>query len=344
MKRYLENGYPDIASIVDYARENNLWFIFMFGGRGTGKTFSVLKYLIEKNYEFMYLRRYQSQADTVMNPKLSPFNKLQSTYDWPLEVKKIDKKVYATSLLNVVDDDIERKMLGLSTGLTSVAGLRGFNADDITALFYDEFIPEAHEKSLKGEAEAFFNAYETINRNRELEGEKPLLAIAAANSNTIINPLMIYLQLVNVVVKMRKSGQKIFRDDKRHILLVDFIDSEISEKKNHTVLYELTAGTAFQAMATGNDFADLDIATESKNIQEYKPIVSIGEICIYKHKSKREYYVTSHKSGAPDTFATDKTSLERFVRKYGYIYNLFVDGFVIFEDRFSEAMFEQYYK
>ena len=37
-------------------------------------------------------------------------------------------------------------------------------------IIFAEFIPEAHERLIKNEAAALFNFYETINRNRELDG------------------------------------------------------------------------------------------------------------------------------------------------------------------------------
>ena len=44
--------------------------------------------------------------------------------------------------------------------LSTVSNLRGFDMSDCTLLIYDEFIPEPHERPLKNEAAALFNAYE----------------------------------------------------------------------------------------------------------------------------------------------------------------------------------------
>ena len=37
----------------------DMTFNFIFGGRGIGKTYSMLKYLIENKIRFIYLRTYQ---------------------------------------------------------------------------------------------------------------------------------------------------------------------------------------------------------------------------------------------------------------------------------------------
>ena len=63
MTLYDDNGYFDIGRVL----ASKLPFIFVVGGRGTGKTFSSLKYVLEHNIKFVFLRRTQSQVDLINN-------------------------------------------------------------------------------------------------------------------------------------------------------------------------------------------------------------------------------------------------------------------------------------
>ena len=93
-------------------------------------------------------------------------------------------------------------MLALST----ISNVRGFDATDRDVLIYDEFIPERHERPIKDEATAFFNAIETIQRNRELEGKDPLTVLCLANANELANPLFIELKLVKRAMALIRKG------------------------------------------------------------------------------------------------------------------------------------------
>ena len=70
MTYYLESGYVDMERLI----RMNYPFIFLLGGRGTGKTYGACKYLLEHpEQKFMYLRRIQQEADAIGNPEFSPF-------------------------------------------------------------------------------------------------------------------------------------------------------------------------------------------------------------------------------------------------------------------------------
>ena len=60
MKIYGENGYLDFPAIMAAVR---VPFLFIIGGRGTGKTYGAEKWAIESGKKFIFLRRTQSQAD-----------------------------------------------------------------------------------------------------------------------------------------------------------------------------------------------------------------------------------------------------------------------------------------
>ena len=52
MKLYQESGYVNIAGILSL----DVPFNFVVGGRGTGKTYTSLDYVVENDIKFMFMR------------------------------------------------------------------------------------------------------------------------------------------------------------------------------------------------------------------------------------------------------------------------------------------------
>lgn len=338
-----KNGYVNIPMIMQHPAT----FIFIYGGRGTGKTYGTLKHFIRSQTKFIYLRRLQSQVDLVKRDDMQPFKTLNRDNKWNIQPYPVNKYVSAFFESEENEDGKlvpKGETLGLLTSLSTFSNLRGVDGCDITAMCLDEFIPELNERPIKGEADALFNAYETINRNRELEGQSPVKLICLANSNRIDSPLFMELNLVRRAEEIRKKGKDFYYDQKRGMLLIDLYKSKISEQKSDTALYRLTRGTEFYGMSIKNEFLHEERGRiETKNIKEYRPIVTVGEITIYKHKSRDEYYVTQFRSGSPDTYYAGPKDLARFHKKYLYIWQAYMQRRVVFEEYVNEILFDKYY-
>ena len=248
MRIYDSSGYVNVRGILDEGYPFN----FLVGGRGTGKTYTTLKVAKEDHRRFMLMRRTQSQADLISKPEFSVFKPLNEDLGWNVMVKSISK--YNSMFYEPGDDEEMLHPIGYTCALSTLSNMRGFDASDIQLLIYDEFIPEKHERLLKNEADALFNAYETMNRNRELKGVAPIQMVCLANANDITNPVFESLKLIRVADKMQKGNSDRWTDDKRGIQLIMLHRSPISKKKSETVLYNLTDGSEFANMALDNDF------------------------------------------------------------------------------------------
>lgn len=343
MRLYDENGYVNIPEIL----KHEAVFIFIYGGRGTGKTYGALKEMKEGDHKFIYMRRLQSQTDIVKKDNMQPYKTLNDDMGWtvrPFPVNKYLSAFYDSTTNEEGKIIPEGDQRGLLTSLSTFSNLRGVDGSEIDTIIMDEFIPELNERPIKGEADALFNAYETINRNRELKGEEPVKLLCLANSNRIDNPLFMELNLVRRAEKIRKEGKEYLYDPKRKMLLIDLYKSKISEEKSDTALYQLTRGTEFYEMAIRNSFINEERGRiETRPIREYKPVVSIGEITVYKHKSRKEYYVTTFKSGSPDTYTTGEKDRERFKKAYFYLWSAYMKRLVVFEEYMSEILFDKYF-
>ena len=344
MKLYNDDGYVDIKRIL----EHEATFIFIYGGRGTGKTYGTLQEMIKGAHRFIYLRRLAAQCDIVKREDMQPFRTLNRDNKWNIQPFPVNKYVSAFYNAAISEDGKQIPQgdsLGLLTALSTFSNLRGIDCSDVEVIILDEFIPELNERPIKGEADAVFNTYETVNRNRELNGEDPVKFVFLANSNRIDNPLFVELNLVRIADKIRKSGNEYYYDKKRRMLLIDLYKSKISEEKSDTALYELTKGTDFFNMAIRNSFINDERGRiQSKPLIEYKAVVSIGEITVYKHKSKREYYVSAHEEGSPKRYGTGAKERERFKKDFLYLYRAYMRNEIVFEEYINEILFDRYFK
>ena len=336
MSIYLSSGYLDVEKILSY----KIPFSFILGGRATGKTYGALKTLYQTDTRFMLMRRTQAQCDLINKPEFNPYKVICSDLGVDIRVRSISK--YNALVYESFGEDAERT-IGYTCALSTIANMRGFDASDCKVLLYDEFIPERHERALKNEGSAFLNAYETINRNRELKGEAPLQALCLANAFNIANAIFLELGLVGICERMKAKGQELYINRERGILIALLDKSRISQQKRDTALYRV-AGGAYSEMALANDFAYNDASDiKSQGLQEYKLICTIGEISIYKHKSNRKYYVSEHRTGTADTFKSDEVGLKRYQKKYGLqLFGAYMRGNVQFENMLTKSLFELY--
>lgn len=329
---YLESGYLNARAVLDF----NTTFNFIVGARGVGKTYGFLSTALEDDHTFILMRRTQTQLDIINREEFSPFKVIERDFGIEVQHKSIGK--YSTAYL--VDD----KIIGYSCALSTISNMRGFDASDVDILLYDEFIPEKHERPIKNEGAAFLNAYETINRNRELNGADPVKVVCMANAFDIANPIFLELGLVGIAEKMKLKDQEIYINRQRDISILLPKSEKITGRKKKTALYKLSEGSEYGNMALNNDFIyNPTDNIKPQNLTEYKPIVTVGEITIYKHKSKRLYYVSEHKTGTPAEFKTDEISLKRYITAYGYTFNRqYMANNFLFENILTKSLFELY--
>lgn len=340
MKLYDQNGYFDFAAVRALGYPFNL----VTGGRATGKTFGGLTNMIETGTEFILMRRTQTQLDAISTEQFSPFRKINAVKGWHIGTGKVTKQTGGFWKQELVDGEWKNVGLpvGSSVALSTFANIRGFGTT-ADVLIYDEFIPEVHERPIKEEATAFFNAYESINRNRELEGLPPVQAFCFSNSNTLDNALFVHLRIVDRVEKMTRTGKTVWTDDKRGLCVILLSDSPISRAKENTALYRLTNGTDFADMALHNEWAfDESDGTISRPLAEYRPIVTVGEITVYRHKSNGSFYASTHKTGSPPTFGSSSTETTRFRRAFSWLWGEYMLRNIEFETRLTEIMLTKY--
>lgn len=331
---FYKNGYLDFDKI----RANNCIWNFIVGGRGIGKTFGGIKYEIEHNRKFIFLRKTQRQADLIARPDFSPVSPVADYLGIVPHYKSLSA--------NHSGIYVEDQLIGMTAALATFSNLRGFSAEWCQDIIYDEFLGEPQEKKLKNEWNILANVYETINRNRELKGMEPVRLFAFSNSVNIANDYFVKLQIVEKIYRIQQAESarpySVYKDNDLQVIYIR--KSPISERKKHTALYRLTAGSDFEAMSLGNKF---DVSNyeniKSEPLGHYKPLAAIGELYIYKSKTGRNYYVSSHRSGSPARYELSDTGVKKLLLAYPFLFDAYYENRLFFENIALAVLFDNYF-
>lgn len=291
MNLYQNNGYLNI----DYVLSKKCPFTLVIGGRGTGKTYGAICYSLDHKKDIAFIRRTQTQIDMLSKPDLNPFQAV--AYDRNMVISTVPASKQH-SLITVGAGE-EQYTLGFMAALSTFSNMRGFSSENTNLLIYDEFIPEIHERAIHNEDTAFFNMYETINRNREIKGQDPLQCLLLSNSNFLASPILLALGLADVLPAMRDKGQTEYINKQRGIALFNLWNSPISEQKRHTALYKAVSGSSYSRMALENTFSMDDLRDISpRSLKGCKLLSRIGKVYLYRDPSGL-WYVSLHGAGKP---------------------------------------------
>lgn len=328
------------VNVYDYEDDDYPFQLFT-GGRGTGKTYSALSGIVgETDKRGILMRRTADELELLADENDAesgnPFKTINRDNGYNYGLKRINSKVFG-----IYDRKEEGGKLihvgnpvGLGVALSTISKARGMDFSDYTDLIYDEFIPELHVKRMRGESDAFLNAYETITRNREFEGLPPLKVWALSNSNNIYNPMFVGLGIVSEVERMARKGQEhLYIKDRGLAIHLLKNSEEFTEKKEKTAIAKLTKGTKFYDMAYNNSFAYNDFTNVGyRKLVGYIPVCSIDNAYIYRKKGASEIYVSYAQTKITKFNSGVNADRIRFIKEYGiWLQPYYVQGNMYFE-------------
>ena len=335
MKMYLPSGYLNMEEIME---DKKYPFVFGVGARGIGKTYGALEYLMKKTEKkFILLRLTQAEAELVASEEANPFKPLGPEISDHIKFKKVDKNTTAFFF----DGELKGVVMALST----FAKVRGADFSDYDFIFFDEYIPEKHIKKIAHTGEALKNCYETVNRNRELNGQDPVKLVCMANALNFNNDILIEFHLSEPLHRMQKKNQQFFFDDSRGLMLIYPQNSPISEKKNETALYKL--GGRYNEMALDNTFREYyDGNIRSMNLKGYKAMYIFDTLCFYRSvNSDRTWYISETCKGSfKEEYGNTEFEQMQFIRKHMLLHDLYLGKKIIFESPELELRFVDLFK
>lgn len=311
----------------------------IIGPRGCGKTYSVLDYMQEQSSpesKFIYMRRDGTEIDSCSTEYGNPFKKLN-------EDKGYDVHPFAISKFNgfgiARGEEEDEEVIGYGVALSTFASMRSQDFSDVDRIFFEEFIPEKHKRKLKGEGQALLNLYETVNRNRELQGCPPVEMVLCANGIDLANPILLELGATSIIGKMIKNKQRRLTIPEKSLYIEVIPRTKVSDLKEDTVLYRLASKDfLIDALDTTFRGADLEFVRKNVNLRSYKTEFSYGDYVIFSNNE--HYYIAESK--VPCKVAIPERELGRFQALFSPKYRILrAMGQIYFDDYVTLAMFDR---
>lgn len=214
----------------------------IIGERGVGKTYGFKKYVVKrflnKNKQFAYIRRYETDLDeSVGRTEDNKFFE-QIKKEFPNSTFKISKSKKVRRLY------IDNKLCGYALPLSAADSLKSSTYENVDTIIYDEFMLKegSTQHYLRNEPEIILDLIETIGRLRDIR----VYCLANAISSTC--PLMVYFDLTlpyNTDIKVFKEGT----------IAVEYIKNErYREVKKASRFGKLIDGTKYGKYAIDNEF------------------------------------------------------------------------------------------
>lgn len=257
----VKHGFVDIEN-SDLKNLN-----ILFGGRGLGKTYSVLKHRIEDaladEYDmskFIWMRDSAEVCKKIAagNSLASPI--CQNEPEIP-EIRIERSEGNYCFIANPKSDNY--RVIGYLMALSTFHNARGVSYDDVINITWDEFIPEEGTITKKNQGAIFLNAYETVNRNREFEGIDPVKIIFLSNTNDIYSDVLEDLGVSGLIEGMLYNQQNKYVDDD---IWIEFLSSKsFLDKKKDTFIYRINKNDKFKSMALDNKFNN-NMALVKRNV------------------------------------------------------------------------------
>lgn len=316
---YTPEGWLNVPALA----ARGCWLNVITGPRQVGKTYGVLKYMIEGKRPFILMRRTVEEVQFLgINQAVNPFAVFRPERDITMD--------RAGKILNIKE---EEKIIGICMGLPTVATIRGFSASEFTDIVFDEFIPEKHVVTRKTEGDALLNAYTTINGNRELEGRPPVRLWLLANTNNINSPILTAFGLTDPILQMREKGKEIWQRD--GVLICQPSAPDVIRKRKETALMKHLQKTGsaqrFTGMALENEFSYNDQTLVGKMpMQGLRPLASLSFVYFWQRADGFLYCCrTPHKI---ERYADSEYGKEAFRTEYWWIFDTYRAGEIRFAD------------
>lgn len=337
MNLYLESGYLDMQNII----ESGYPFIFIPAARGTGKTYGTLKYFNEIEKTILLIRRTKTEAELQAKADSTAYKAVLN--DAGIEnwgCIPCGASGYGIVYINDPEADHGRTLAYVSA-LNTFANIRGIDFSDVDYIVFDEAIAEPHVRKIKNEGMALANLYESVNRNRELQGRPPVQLICMANSVNMANDIFMYFNLIEPAERMLQEGVEWMELGNKLLIIPQ--SSPISEQKAQTALYQ-AVNQEFSEMAIKNKFILNDFSyVQRRSLAEYSCIFKVGALYAYQHKSKNEYYISFSRAATKKEYQEGYADLQRFRRERWRFAGYYLDGLIRFENYRAVALWEKYF-
>lgn len=305
--------YYDIKE--DFKRYPNANLLIIFGGRSTGKTYSTLKYMLENNKKFVFIKRTIDDVNLLCNGQhygheVKKENKLYRIDASPFKPINRDtgSNIKAFQYYNGVggfykcdpDDNTVGEPIGYLFALSAVSKFKGFDLSECEYIIFDEFCPKPYDRVNKKEGEQLLDLFKTIERDRMHRHAPGLKLICLANADNAVSPVTQTFGITDDIVNLSLSNKEYLFNPETGLLLHNIkMSAEFIENESKSDIYKATKGSQWQEMALDNKFGFNDFSQIGKtNMHRYRCFMRVKyeNKYHYVYINDGKYYVTYSKS------------------------------------------------
>lgn len=305
--------YYDIKD--DLKAYPDAWCYLVWSKRGPGKTYSTLRYCIENNVKFVFIKRTIEDVKMLcasgkrkdIEFDVSPFVPLNRDFGWNIAPVKVEKGLAGFYHCNEQNEPAG-KPVGYCVALSIAADVKGFDMSECDLMIFDEFIPKRYERINREEGDALLDIYMTITRDRIERGKEELKLICLANATSINNPTFIVLDVMDKAAEMDVKNTEYFYNERR-IMMHKIPPVLDKDKKKLSGIEIAMAGTTWAEMAFGGSFSYDDFSNvQHTRLKGYQPL------CAYTYK-KKDVYIYMKDGYYYATYAKNKCQLYNLNRE-----------------------------
>lgn len=273
---------------VKRTKSHNALLNYILGIRGAGKTYSLLKELIEcyqkTGSRFLYLRRSEEELKKLTTQKNGRlFNHVQVEFE--------GSNLWSEANVLHIDD----QTCGYAQALSTAGKLKSDALDNVRDIVFDEFIINTlitKQRYLPDEVTAFLELYETIARpgSRDYDVRCWFLGNAVSSSNPYFDSFDLHLPFKTDIWK---------RDD----FLVQLVaPQKLIQAKQNTRFYKAImktgAGAEYAAYASENSFLTDNtnfISKKGKDAEyQFTMLYLDNEIGVWRDYRNGRYYISDN--------------------------------------------------
>lgn len=275
----------------DLRKYPDCWAYVIWSRRGSGKTYSALRFAYENKIPIAYMKRTIDDVNTICTVSngfdLSPYVPINRDCNTNIKPKLIRRGI--GGVYDKIDErgEVTGAPFSYILALNAMKTLKGMDLSIVDWLLLDEFIPQTGEIIRQAEGEMLLDLYMTLSRDREKRGRDHLKLILFANAENITTPITNELEIIDDMIELVNSRQTHKYLEERGILLHYITNEEIPYTTEELTggIYSGMAGTSWARKSFSGEFVHNDFtALKRSTLKNYTP-----ECCfIYKNKY---YYV-----------------------------------------------------
>lgn len=327
----------------------NCWCFLVVGGRNTGKTYGGLKYCIQNNKKFVFVKRTNKDVEILcagnsltkklpdFDIDLSPMVPINRDLGTNIKAFKLDDGIGA--FYNTADGGPTGSPVAFIVSLYAIGKFKGFDMSVCDVIIFDEFIPNKFERVSAEEGNQLMDLYKTVARDRELRGRDELKLLCFANAVNIFNYTAETLEVSDVMADMNANSKELtVLEDRGIFIRLLKTPDKMMEQEKKSGIYRAMHNTAWGRMAFGNEFAFNDFSNLKKTaLKHYRPYIHL----IYKNKnyyiyeSDNGFYMCTSRANCPQEF-----NLNTEMGQRSFYYSYCID--LVRECMDSRMKFEKY--